>query len=71
MNQSANASSQANLFQGPIRKLPIVLPPVELQADFVEKATAVERLKDQLGVQLVELDALFVSLQHRAFRGEL
>lgn len=71
MKQSANASSQANLFQGPIRKLPVVLPPLELQGDFVDKATAVERLKDQHRAQMVALDDLFASLQHRAFMGEL
>lgn len=71
MSQSANTSSQANLFQGPIRKLPIVLPPIELQRDFVNKASAVECLKDQHRSQLVELGALFASLQDRAFKGEL
>jgi type I restriction enzyme S subunit len=71
MSQGANTSSQANLFQGPIRKLPIVLPPIELQGDFVDKASAVECLKDQHLAQVAELDALFVSLQYRAFKGEL
>jgi len=33
--------------------------------------TAVEALKTAQSASLVELDALFATLQHRAFRGEL
>lgn len=35
------------------------------------RVAAVERLKDHQRAQLAELDSLFVSLQHRAFWGEL
>jgi type I restriction enzyme S subunit len=53
---------------GPLR---IPMPPVTLQRRFVQRVTAVENLKEMQRASLAELDALFSSLQHRAFRGEL
>ncbi|MEO5812851.1 MAG: restriction endonuclease subunit S [Rhodanobacter sp.] len=71
MTKRANASSQANLFQGPLKEIPVYLPPLELQQIFAHRITAVETLKATHRAALTELDALFASLQHRAFRGEL
>jgi len=71
MLNRANASSQANLFQGQIRDLPVMIPPTATQHVFARLVAAVEKLKAAHRASLVELDALFSSLQHRAFRGEL
>lgn len=49
----------------------LMTPPLPLQRDFARRAAAVERLKEAHRASLAELDALFASLQHRAFRGEL
>lgn len=49
----------------------VFVPPIELQRDFARRAGAAERLKATYLASLTELDALFTSLQHRAFRGEL
>jgi type I restriction enzyme S subunit len=46
-------------------------PPIALQRDFARRANAVENIKIAHRASLAELDALFASLQHRAFRGEL
>ncbi|MDF0651758.1 MAG: restriction endonuclease subunit S [Nitrospira sp.] len=51
--------------------LPTLLPPLELQLRFTEILCAIQAVaRDQLA-GLRNLDALFASLQHRAFRGEL
>ena len=71
MKQRANASSQANLFQNQIRELPALLPPLPLQKEFAQRIEAVEKLKATHRASLSQLEALFASLQHRAFRGEL
>ncbi|WP_420000335.1 restriction endonuclease subunit S [Streptomyces boninensis] len=71
MIQRANASSQANLFQGPIRELPVLIPPPGLQDEFGKRFRAVVDLKSQHSRHLELLDELFMALQHRAFRGEL
>jgi type I restriction enzyme S subunit len=54
-----------------IRSFVIPIPPVELQHAFARRLAAVEDLKGRHRTALAELDALFASLQHRAFRGEL
>jgi type I restriction enzyme S subunit len=54
-----------------LRSLPLPLPPIELQREFARRATAVEKLKMAQRASLAEMDALFATLQHRAFRGEL
>lgn len=54
-----------------LRKLPVAVPPIELQREFASRATAVEKLKTTEHKSLAEMDALFGALQHRAFRGEL
>jgi restriction endonuclease S subunit len=54
-----------------IEKLTVPIPPVSLQREFARRATVVEKLKAAHRASLAELDALFASLQHRAFRGEL
>jgi type I restriction enzyme S subunit len=71
MIRSAHSSSQANLFQGPIRDLDVFVPPITLQREFARRVTAVEALKRAQSASLAELDALFATLQHRAFREQL
>ncbi len=54
-----------------IRSFLIPVPPLDLQHEFARRVAAVEKLKTAQRAALAELDALFASLQHRAFRGEL
>ena len=54
-----------------LRGFPLLLPPLLLQREFAAQVSAVERLKTSQQASLAKLDALFASLQHRAFRGEL
>ncbi|PPJ24422.1 restriction endonuclease subunit S [Nocardia nova] len=71
MQQSAKSSSQANLFQGPIRKLPVPVPPMEEQKLFEQRIRGVELATVRNQEHLNQLDTLFASIQSRAFRGEL
>lgn len=49
----------------------VILPPLALQMEFDRRVAAVEKLKAAHRASLAEVEALFASLQHRAFRGEL
>lgn len=71
MLQRANASSQANLFQGQIRELPVLLPDLPLQEVFTECATSLDALTEAQTASLAQHDLLLASLHHRAFNGEL
>ncbi len=46
-------------------------PPVEKQRNFVVIVESIERQKSRYATQLAEIDMLFKTIQHRAFRGEL
>jgi type I restriction enzyme S subunit len=54
-----------------LSNIPILVPGLEAQAEFARRVAVVGLLRAQHGAQLAELDALFSSLQHLAFRGEL
>lgn len=71
LEQTAKGAIMAGLNMGIIKAMPIRLPPLPLQNDFARRVVAVEKLKTAHRASRTEMDALFVSLQHRAFRGEL
>ena len=71
MKKSSNTSSQANLFTGPIKKLPIFLPPFKLQKQFAERVALIEAQKQQAQLELAKSEELFQSLLQKAFKGEL
>jgi len=54
-----------------LKSLEVLVPPLSLQQEFAHRVEAVEKLKTAHYSSLSELDALFASLQHRAFQGEL
>ncbi len=54
-----------------VRATPVALPPLVLQETFATRIQAVEALKTTHRAALAESDALFASLQHRAFAGQL
>jgi type I restriction enzyme S subunit len=54
-----------------IRRFRVPIPPLELQREFLKGITTLEKLKAYQSDSSIKLDALFASLQNRAFRGEL
>lgn len=71
LERTAKGAIMSGLNMSIIKSLPIALPPLALQREFVVKTTAIKALKASLSSHLVQLDALFASLQDRAFKGEL
>jgi type I restriction enzyme, S subunit len=61
----------ANINAKEVQAMSIMVPPLEMQQEFASRVAAVERLKVTQRAQLIELDNLFLSLQDRAFKGEL
>ena len=60
-----------NLNSRIVECLEIPLPRVTVQREFADRVTASKALRGIQQNSLSWLDALFASLQHRAFRGEL
>jgi type I restriction enzyme S subunit len=56
---------------GDLRAFPLPLPSKNEQQEFARRVEAVEKARTISRTSEAELDALFGSLQHRAFRGEL
>jgi type I restriction enzyme, S subunit len=71
LEDNAPESAQKNINLAILRDLDIPFPPLSLQQEFASRIAAVEKLKAAHRASLSHLDALFASLQHRAFRGEL
>jgi type I restriction enzyme S subunit len=61
----------ANINATELQSIRIPQPPTSMQRSFAGQVVAIEKLKTTHRASLAELDALFASLQHRAFRGEL
>mgnify|MGYP001239252624 CR=1 FL=1 len=56
---------------GDVKLMPVIFPPRRDQEEFARRASAVENWQTSFSASLTELTALFASLQHRAFQGEL
>ena len=54
-----------------LNRMPILVPPLDLQHRFAAIVESVEQQKTSQRAHLAELDTLFASLQSRAFRGDL
>jgi len=67
VKRGAKTSSQSNIFTGAIKKLSILLPPIELQTQFAQIVEKTEVLKEQYKNSLQELENLYGSLSQRAF----
>ena len=71
LEDSAPESAQKNINLAILRGLSIPLPPLPLQQTFATRIAAIEALKATHRRALAALDALFASLQQRAFTGAL
>ena len=71
LEESAPESAQKNINLAILRDLDIPFPPLHAQRDFAGRVAKVERTKAAHRASLTQLDALFASLQHDAFRGAL
>jgi restriction endonuclease S subunit len=60
-----------NLTTTDIKEMVIPVPPVSNQDEFLNRSHSIERIRSSAGSSSERIDALFVSLQNRAFRGEL
>jgi type I restriction enzyme S subunit len=64
-------STISGINQSNLAQVPVLQPPLELQHKFGVRVQSIENMRRMQGASLSELNTLFASLQHRAFRGEL
>ena len=65
------SAGQHTINQTGLSKIQLPLPPLHLQQEFTSRIESIDQLKTTHRESLTQLEALFASLQHRAFRGEL
>lgn len=71
ISQLMVGSTSQHLNVKELRALQIPLPPLPLQQTFTTRSASIEALKATHRRALAALDALFASLQQRAFAGQL
>lgn len=71
VQEASTSSMKGMVSKSRFEEIQLIFPPVNLQQAFGESFDKIEQLKATHRESLAQLDALFTSLQHRAFRGEL
>ena len=69
--KSSGSSAQQAIYLKDVKRLKCPLPPLPLQQTFATRIASIEALKATHRRALAALDALFASLQQRAFAGQL
>jgi type I restriction enzyme S subunit len=71
LRQNSVGSTQIHIRTPIYLEIQIPLPPIELQREFADQIATVQRIKTAQQESSLELDALFGSIQERAFSGAL
>lgn len=66
-----HGQTRIRVSMGQLRHLQVPVPPFELQLVFAARTASVGALRQRCTTAFSAMDALFASLQHRAFRGAL
>jgi type I restriction enzyme S subunit len=67
----SSGSTHRTIYMRVVEKFKVLVPPIRLQQEFTENINDLTSHKLTNTKSLSEMDSLFASLQHRAFRGEL
>lgn len=71
LERTAKGAIMSGLNMGLIKAMPIPLPPLALQRQFVTRMKSLEAVKAKHRQALAGLEEVFTSIQHRAFQGAL
>jgi type I restriction enzyme S subunit len=71
LEDDAPEFAQKNINLAILRELKVPVPPIKLQTDFASRIGEIDRLRIAYRGHLAKLNALFASLQQRAFRSKL
>lgn len=66
-----DAVNQSSINQTDVKKFQVLVPAIDVQKRFAAVVSVIDQQRTSFRLHLAELDALFASLQSRAFRGEL
>ena len=69
--RSKTSAGQYNINTQGLGSIQVLVPPANLQLEFTRRISITDVVRRAIESSALELDVLFASLQHRAFRGEL
>jgi type I restriction enzyme S subunit len=67
----SSGSTHKTIYMRVVEQFRVLVPPLDLQRQFAKEVEGIRALESPLRSGAAQIDALFASLQHRAFRGEL
>ena len=68
---TGTSGSMKNISQEKLMNMEVIFPPYEIQKEFAKRLSSVRSVAEVSIRSSRQLDALFASLQHRAFNGDL
>ena len=71
LNMAKSIVGMANINAEELKKIKILIPPIDLQNEFAERVIAIEAEKERMQKSLRELEDNFEGLMQSAFKGEL
>jgi type I restriction enzyme, S subunit len=71
MSKRTKGAAVKGINLGDVRQIPLLAPPIEVQREFGRMVIGIQRTSEAMKKEQRSLAALFDSLEHRAFRGEL
>lgn len=71
LGRAKHSINQSSINQEDVKCLPVPVPPLPLQKEFAQRVTEIRELEIRQAASRTRLDALFQSMLHRAFNGEL
>jgi type I restriction enzyme S subunit len=71
LEEAAPQMAQKNINLKILSELTIPVPPLALQKEFAQRVTEIRELEADQATSRTRLDALFQSMLHRAFNGDL
>ena len=71
LGRAKHSINQSSINQEDVQCMPIPLPPLPLQKEFAQRARKIREFETTQATSRTHLDALFQSILHRAFNGDL
>lgn len=71
VQRASTSGMKGMVSKSKFEEIEFIYPPHELQNEYSQKIRHIQKVRERCQQANAELDALFSSLQHRAFRGEL
>jgi len=71
LGRAKHSINQSSINQEDVKCMPVPVPPLAMQKEFAKRVTEIRAMEAEQTASRTRLDALFQSMLHRAFNGDL